>query len=142
MQMFPHQKTSSADIQEFNSQMQAEVEFVRDFIILHYHRNDRTEDPFWRDMAHMRIPDTLRHRLALFQETGRAFQAQGDVFGENSWTQVMLGQGIRPERYHHIVDMMSDAELNDFLNKQRRQVEQMVKVLPKHQDFLSAYLKD
>jgi tryptophan halogenase len=64
------------------------------------------------------------------------------VFGENSWTQVMLGQGIRPERYHHIVDMMSDAELNDFLNKQRRQVEQMVKVLPKHQDFLSAYLKD
>ena len=140
MQMYPHQQTSASDIQEFNNQMRAEVEFVRDFIILHYHRNDRTRDPFWRDMANLRIPDTLRHRVDLFQETGRVFQAQGDVFGENSWTQVMLGQGLRPKRYHHIVDMMPDAELKAFLNTQRSRVEAMVKVLPSHQDFLSAYL--
>jgi hypothetical protein len=35
---------------------------------------------------------------------------------------------------------MPEAELKAFLNTQRSRVEAMVKVLPSHQDFLSAYL--
>ena len=91
-------------------------------------------------MAHLDIPDTLAHRLELFRETGRVFQAQGDVFGENSWTQVMLGQGIMPQRYHHIVDMMSETELRDFMSRQHNRVNQILDVLPNHQAFLDAYV--
>jgi tryptophan halogenase len=53
----------------------------------------------------------------------------------------MLGQGLLPTRYHHIVDMMPDAELKSFLNTQQSRVEAMIKVLPSHEDFLSAYVR-
>ena len=59
----------------------------------------------------MAIPDSLQHRIDLFKESGRIFQKANDVFAENSWSQVMLGQGLLPEQYHPIVNMMSDDEL-------------------------------
>jgi tryptophan halogenase len=140
MQMFPHHGSRDADIREFNRQMREEITFIRDFIVLHYHANEHQEAPFWTAMANLDIPDTLAHRLELFRETGRVFQAQGDVFGENSWTQVMLGQGIMPQRYHHIVDMMSEPELRDFMSRQHNKVNQILDVLPNHQAFLDAYV--
>ena len=63
----------------------------------------------------MEIPESLQHRIDLFKETGRVFKVPTELFGENSWTQVMLGQGLSPEQYHPIVNMMDEQELRDFL---------------------------
>jgi tryptophan halogenase len=87
----------------------------------------------------MPIPDTLRHRLDLFKQTGHVFQAAGDVFAENNWTQVMLGQGLVPEQYHPIVDSMSDEELRNFLNGLAGNVDHLVNQLPSHQAFIANY---
>jgi tryptophan halogenase len=87
----------------------------------------------------MEIPDSLDHRLRLFKQSGRVFQGEGDVFGENSWTQVMLGQGLMPEQYHPIVNMMSDSELQGFLQSNRALVDHVINQLPSHQQFLSQY---
>lgn len=139
MQLFPHREICQADVDEFNRQMREEVEFIRDFIILHYKVNRRVDDPFWKSLARMDIPESLAHRIELFKETGRVFQAAGDVFGENSWTQVMLGQGVSPLRYHHIVDMMQKDELIQFIHQQESRVENILEALPSHQKFLEAY---
>ena len=85
------------------------------------------------------IPDSLDHRLRLFSQSGRVFQGEGDVFGENSWTQVMLGQGLMPEQYHPIVNMMSDRELEEFLCGNKAVVDQVISQLPSHQQFLAQY---
>jgi tryptophan halogenase len=45
------------------------------------------------DNVKMKIPETLKHRIELFKESGRIFQKNNDIFAENSWSQVMLGQG-------------------------------------------------
>jgi tryptophan halogenase len=87
----------------------------------------------------MPIPDSLRHRLDLFKQTGQVFQEAGDVFAENNWVQVMLGQGLMPDQYHPIVDSMSDAELSNFLKGLSGNVDQMVNQLPSHQEFISNY---
>ncbi len=139
MQMFPYGGVSTPDQQEFNRQMRDEFEFIRDFIIMHYYLTERTDTEFWRRNGSMSIPNTLQHRLNLFRETGRVFQAEGDVFGENSWTQVMLGQGLMPESYHPIVDMMSDRELYQFMQHQGQKVDQIVKQLPDHNTFINQY---
>jgi len=81
----------------------------------------------------------LQHRLDLFRETGNVFQKQGDVFGENSWTQVMMGQGILPKTYHPIVDMMQAAEFEQFMAVQRAKVDQALVNMPKHADFVAQY---
>ncbi len=139
LQMFPYNGIVAADQNEFNQQMDTEFRFVRDFIIMHYHVNDRTDSEFWRRCREMQIPDSLQHRLDLFRESGRVFQAEGDVFTESSWTQVMLGQGIRPKSYHPIVDMMGDQDLRKFMQFQRQKVDGVVGQLLTHQEFLNRY---
>ena len=139
MQMFPLAGIADADRDEFNQQMSDEYYFIRDFIIMHYHVTERTDTDFWRRCKSMDIPDSLDHRLRLFSQSGRVFQGEGDVFGENSWTQVMLGQGLMPEQYHPIVNMMSDRELEEFLCGNKAVVDQVISQLPSHQQFLAQY---
>ena len=139
IQMFPYDGIVESDRAEFNRQMDTEVRFIRDFIIMHYHVTERTDSEFWRRCRAMEIPDTLRHRLDLFRETGRVFDSIGDIFVENSWTQVMLGQGIEPKSYHTIVDMMDDQELRQFMQIQRQNVDVVLNQLPTHQQFLERY---
>ncbi len=44
----------------------------------------------------MPIPDTLEQKIELFRETGRVFRKNEELFVENSWLQVMMGQGSCP----------------------------------------------
>ena len=139
LQMFPHGGIVDSDRTEFNRQMDTEFRFIRDFIIMHYHVTERTDSEFWRRCRDMDIPDSLQHRLDLFRDSGRVFEAEGDIFRENSWTQVMLGQGIKPQSYHPIVDMIDDRELHQFMQIQAQKVDTVLKQLPTHQEFIDRY---
>ncbi|MAH73807.1 MAG: tryptophan halogenase [Cellvibrionales bacterium TMED49] len=141
LQMFPFDGIKVADKDEFNHQMREEFLFIRDFIVLHYHLTKRTDTNFWNHCRSMAIPETLRHRLELFRESGRIFEKDRDLFAENSWAQVMLGQGLMPAHYHPIVNMMADAELTFFLNNIESQAINRVTQLPKHQHFIDKYCK-
>ena len=141
MQMFPYDGIREPDVNEFNAQMEFEILNIRDFIVLHYHVTERTDTPFWRFCRSMNIPDTLKHRIELFKQTGRVFQVPTELFGENSWTQVMMGQGLMPEQYHPIVNMMSDEELERFLSGIDQTVNNLVGQLPSHDDFINHYCK-
>ena len=141
LQMFPQDGVQEPDMVEFNKQMTDEYLFIRDFVIMHYHVTEREDTPFWRHCKSMAIPDSLQHRLALFKQTGRVFQQAGDVFAENNWTQVMLGQGLMPEQYHPIVDIMSDQELENFLTGLKARTDSIVSQLPSHQQFITKYCK-
>jgi tryptophan halogenase len=121
--------------------MSEEYVFIRDFVIMHYHITEREDTDFWRQCKNMAIPQSLQHRLDLFKQTGRVFQQAGDVFAENNWTQVMLGQGLMPEQYHPIVDVMSDRELAHFLTGLRARTDNIVSQLPSHQQFIENYCK-
>ncbi len=139
LQMFPQGSVASVDIDEFNKQTFFELEHIRDFIILHYHLTNREDTPFWRYCRGMDIPDTLRHRMELFRETGRTFRANDELFAENSWTQVMLGQGIMPQSHHPVADVMSEEEVRNFLSHIDENVRRTVETLPSHEDYLKSY---
>ncbi|MDN3651597.1 tryptophan 7-halogenase [Thalassotalea ponticola] len=139
LQMFPHTGINDSDIQEFNKQTEEEMLNIRDFIVLHYHLTERRDSDFWRYCATMEIPDSLTHRMALFKASGRIFKKAEELFGETSWVQVMLGQGLIPEQYHPIVDKMSDDELRAFLEKIKSHVAKKVASWPKHTDFINHY---
>ncbi len=139
LQLFPYAGIVDSDRTEFNRQMDAEFRFIRDFIIMHYHVTERTDTEFWRRCREMEVPDDLKHRLDLFRESGRVFEAEFDIFRENSWVQVMLGQGIEPQSYHPVVDMMSESELRQFMQIQGQKVDHVLKQLPTHQQFIDRY---
>jgi tryptophan halogenase len=137
--MFPHQGITPSVVEQYNTTLQREAHHIRDFIVLHYHVTERDDTEFWKYLRNMPIPDSLAHRLELFRESGRVFKPQDDVFAENSWIQVMMGQGITPKQYHPIVDMMSDGELQSFLRDIEGGVNHLVAQLPAHGEFVKRY---
>jgi tryptophan halogenase len=141
MQMFPTAGINQSDVDEYNRQTSAEVEHIRDFIILHYHVTNRRDTPFWRECAEMAVPPSLRHRIDLFRESGRVFRIPNELFAENSWIQVMLGQGIMPAQHHQAADLMGDAELSAFLEGIRTSVNKTVMQLPSHQEYVERYCR-
>lgn len=142
VQMFPHHGIVDADINEFNQQMSSEINHTRDFIILHYCVTNRRDTPFWRHCASMPIPESLQHRIDLFRESGRVFKVPTELFGENSWIQVMIGQGLVPEDFHQIVNVMSDDELKSFMQNIDNSVQSLVRQLPSHADFIRHYCQE
>ena len=141
LQMFPSQGICQTDIDEYNQQASQEIAHIRDFIILHYNVTNRRDSQFWRDASALELPASLRHRIQHFRETARVFRVPNELFVENSWIQVMLGQGIVPERYHQIADLMGDAELRHFLDSIRHGVESLARQLPDHKDYISRYCR-
>ena len=139
MQMLPNLSIAQSDVEEFNQQTKLEFEQIRDFIVLHYHLTERQDTPFWRHCRGMEIPATLAHRMRLFRETGRVFRVANELFAENSWIQVMLGQGISPQQYHPVAGVMSDEELRTFLASIKSRVDRTVAQLPRHQAYLEQY---
>ena len=139
IRMLPAGGISAADIAEFNEQQFTDMLQIRDFLILHYKATDRRDSAFWRYCAAMDIPETLAQRIALFRETGRVFRKNEELFAENSWVQVMMGQGIMPQSHHPITGKLEDAELARLLGALRESVETTLERLPAHADYVARY---
>ena len=139
MRLMPQNSLLDADISEFNDQTFDDMESIRDFLVLHYVVTERRDSPFWRYCANMDIPESLRQKISLFEESGRVFRKNDELFAENSWIQVMLGQGMTPKSYHPIADKMSDQELTYFLDQIRKDVAKIAAQLPPHETFVRQY---
>ena len=140
-QLLPSNGESTTDIVEFNQQCATDFKFIRDFIILHYKVTQRRDTPFWRYCADMEIPDSLQQKINLFVETGKIYQKSSELFAEESWMQVMIGQGLMPKTYHPLVNSMSDDGLNKYLNDIWQQTHKKVESLPLHHEFVDYYCK-
>lgn len=135
LRMFPSSGIHQSEVDEFNKQADFDVERIRDFIILHYKATERTDTEFWRHCKSMDIPDSLEHRIRIFKETGHVFREAAELF-DDSWQQVMIGQGIVPERYHALVDAMSVEELTQFLQQIKSTIDSSVNGMPMHKDYI------
>ena len=139
IRMIPFGEIAQADIDEFNDQQLTDMVQIRDFLILHYKATERRDSPFWRQCADMEIPESLAHKIELFRETGRVFRRDEELFAENSWVQVMMGQGIMPKTYHPVATKMSEEELTRFLATIRENVARTVAGLPEHHAYVARY---
>ena len=137
--LFPSAEIQQSTIDEYNDQTKEEAEHIRDFIVLHYHLTERKDTPFWRYCSSMDIPESLKNRMNLFKESAQVFNKADELFAEASWVQVLIGQGLMPEQYHPIVDMMNDDELRSFLSGIELRVKRKVQTWPDINVFVSRY---
>ncbi len=136
VKLFPNHSINAVDVDEYNRQSKTEFERIRDFIILHYHLNNR-KGPFWERCRNMAIPDSLAHKIELFKESGRVFREQDELFTDIAWVQVMLGQGIIPKQYHKLADSLTDSQRQELLSNLKQIINGTVGQLPTHNQFLS-----
>lgn len=136
---FPFNGFNEALVGRFNAKSREEFENIRDFIVLHYHVTQRDDSPFWNRCRTMEIPDTLKARLALWQEDARAYQLPHELFRVDSWASVLLGQRMPPRGYHQLAKMMPEQQLRDELARMRREIAELAAEMPTHPAFLQAY---
>jgi tryptophan halogenase len=134
--MFPAEGFAKADIDEYNLQARTEYEDVRDFIIAHYKVTRRTGDPFWDHVRTMDVPETLNERFELFRSSGRFFKHNAqELFSEDSWVQVLLGQGfeMKPDP---VTQFVADDDLTGFLGDVREVIEDVAAKMMDHGEFV------
>jgi tryptophan halogenase len=135
LSLFPGNGISPVERDEYNRYMVNSYEPTRDFIILHYFANNRSE-PFWQQMREMDLPDTLKHKIELFREHGRVFRYNEELFDVPSWIAVMLGQGIIPAEPDPLASAMRDAEVLRAMAELRRSYEAAAECLPLASEFI------
>ena len=139
IEFFPSAEPDAADIAEYNRQAAAEMDAVRDFVILHYQLTRRDDTAFWRHCRDMAVPDALRARMDLFASSGRIHRHGQELFSEPSWLQVLVGQGLRPRRTHALAALTARERAQAFVDNTREVVRRCVAVMPTHADFISAH---
>jgi len=137
--LFPDASIPTAVRAEYNRHMRTEFEQVRDFIILHYKATERDDTPFWAYCRNMTVPDSLNDKIALFQEAGRAFRREDELFSRASWIAVFLGQGIQPKAYDPIVYTLPHSVVNESLESMRLAMVNAAGAMATHQDFIQRY---
>lgn len=141
VRLFPDRGFDPANIDEFNRQTDFEYERIRDFIILHYKATVRDDSDFWNYCRTMDIPVTLERKIDLFRANGRIFREDEELFAEESWIQVFLGQGIIPKGYDPQVDLKSKPQIVQFLNNIEGVIGKCVERMPGHAEFVDHYCK-
>lgn len=139
MKMFPNHGISPAMVDMYNAESKDEFETIRDFIILHYHVNERDDSDFWRAMRAMTIPDRLAQKIEAFKETAAIFNEQNDIFRDASWVQVMMGQGLYPADQHGAVNAMDTPTLLSAMQQIYQAKQQPVSSLLGHDEFIERY---
>mgnify|MGYP000094273716 FL=1 len=136
IKFFPNTGIKQCEVDEFNNQSKAEYESVRDFIILHYKINKRSDTKFWRDCQRMDIPTSLAAKISLFKQSGKVFSNYNELFTDIAWQQVMLGQGLIPDDYHPMADTLTVEQISDLMTSLDTLIERTVESVPTHQQFL------
>lgn len=138
--LFPALEYNQALVDEYNNQTTEEYEFIRDFIIAHYKVTNREDSEFWRYCKNMDVPQSLTHRLELMKTTGRFFKRNEELFREESWVQVLIGQGLKinPDV---MTGLLSDEDASEFLHDVAITIEENVRQMPTHQAYIDLYCK-
>jgi tryptophan halogenase len=139
MGLFPDKGFDQREIDQYNTFLVDEYERIRDFVILHYCATERDDSEFWNHCRTMGIPDSLAGKIDLWAGKGRVFRAQHDLFTEDSWIAVLLGQRIFPQSHDPLAGMLDVGESARFIASIRDVIEKTALAMPTHEQFIARH---
>ncbi len=139
LEFFPHNGINTADQNEVNRQHAHEFERIRDFIILHYKASNRSDTPFWQHCQTMNIPDTLAHKMEVFNSRGKVVMLEPEAFERDSWVTMYLGFHKFPQDYDRRANTLTSSQLAEQLEKMRNAVHQAASQPLSHADFIQRH---
>jgi tryptophan halogenase len=133
---FPDRGFSEVLRRAYNTQMAEVYDEVRDFIVLHYSLAQRGE-PFWLDARNAPLPDTLREKIALYDETGRIETRMRQLFPETSYFFIFTGNGRFPRRPIAEAEVAGRGEVWQLLDRIRAENREFATRMPTHKSYLA-----
>jgi tryptophan 7-halogenase len=139
--LFPDRDFNPLVAREFNRITRTEYERIRDFLILHYHANQRDDAALWRYTRTMSIPDELQYKIDHFRSYGRTVAEPLELFQNPNWLAVLIGQEIWPERHDPLADLRHHVDAPGRLASLRRVIDEAVRIMSTHQQYIDVHCR-
>jgi tryptophan halogenase len=138
--LFPDRSFDPLLAREYDRLTRTEYERIRDFLILHYHAQQRDE-PLWRYARAMSIPETLQYKIDHFRSSGRLVAEPHELFKNPNWLAVLVGQEVWPAHYHPLVELRDEADSARILAGLRQTLERAAQALPSHRQYIERHCR-
>jgi len=135
LHLFPDRSFDPALAEDYNRITALEYERVRDFLLLHYW-GARREEPLWRAMRDVELPEKLAHKVRMFIRRGRMVRYEWDAFQDPSWLSMFAGLDLLPERWDPLADYFPIEEVTGALSRIRDQIALGLKSSGSHEAFV------
>ena len=136
---FPDMAFDPVDAARYNRVILQESEDIRDFLVLHYKATERDDSPFWNHCRTMAVPDRLAEKIRVFENSGRTFRENEELFNDTSWFAVMAGQGLKPRTYDPVANLLDLDTTRARLDEIRRVVGTSLGHMPDHRAFIEQH---
>lgn len=138
---FPTKNFAQAEINEYNRQTNYKIECIRNLLITHYCVTKRDDSDFWNYCRTMSVPPEVTQKIEQFSKNGRIFRFNDNMYDSISWFQIMNGQGIKPQSYDPLVDLMPEDTIDKELKNVLSVIRQSADYMPTHQEFIAQHCK-
>ncbi len=112
--LFPVQADFSVERDEYNQNVRAAFERMRDFQSAHYLLNryglNRADGDFWSRARTAAVSAELAHKIDAFRARGETVHYEDETFTIDDWQSLFIGHGVMPETWDPAVDR-TPAEL-------------------------------
>ena len=81
----------------------------------------------------------MQRKIDVWCANGRIFRENDELFSEESWIEVFLGQGVVPRGYDPLVAIKSDAQIEQYLGNIAATIDRCLSVMPCHDEYVSKY---
>ena len=139
LQFFPDVSFNAHDMAEVNRLHHHEFERIRDFLILHYKATTRSDTAFWRFCQEMPVPDSLAHKMQVYESRGHLVMYDPEAFEKESWVTMYMGFHRYAERYDERADNINLDELKNQLAKMRQMIQIAADQAMRHGDFIARH---
>ncbi|CAL4866317.1 Flavin-dependent tryptophan halogenase RebH [Asticcacaulis sp. MM231] len=109
--LFPIDSDMTLERDEYNRNVTAAFERIRDFQICRYKLNQRFDQPMWDHSRAMILPDKLQYKLDVFEARGMLIAYDDETFEDPEWIAMLIGHGLIPKTYDPLVDQVNEGEV-------------------------------
>lgn len=136
---FPDRSFNPVDAERYNRVIRTESEEIRDFLVLHYKATERDDSPFWNYCRNMAVPERLAEKIRVFENSGRTFRENEELFNDTSWFAVMAGQGLQPRSHDPVANVLDLETTQKRLDEIRSTVEASADFMPRHRTYIAQH---
>lgn len=131
----PTRVNMAVEAREYNRRHLIAAEQVRDFMLLPFALNSRSDVPWFR-IQERKMPESLVRKIDQFRSRGRFAAFEGEIFDEQSWIDLMIGFGVVPDRIDPMARSFDMTTMSRRLKNLTGAFDQALANMPLYEDAI------
>lgn len=135
--LFPVTDDFVAERRDYNRIMRSRFERIRDFQCALYALAPFA-GAFWQRSRALQMPDTLRHKIAIFRARGQIAAMEDETFLADSWRILFTGLGVSPESLPPAIGGIPPQRIRTEIDRTLELIRRKVLAQPRHDEYLAS----